>query len=132
METAGTEVTLIRCRNNMEKSTRRTHRYFVNFESQIHVAIFRSNRYHNFHVDSPFKIDVITTNYFLKFRRRIDGESTKMCPLGSVFQMLLSMYLLIVHNFENSWYQVTLRIALLKPLPWPWRKSFSMKCYFYR
>ena len=63
METASAEVTLIRCRNNMEKSTRKTHRYFVDFESQIHVEIFRSNRYHNFHVDSPFKIDVISTNY---------------------------------------------------------------------
>ena len=37
METASTEVALIRCRNNIEKSTGRTHQYFVDFGSQTHV-----------------------------------------------------------------------------------------------
>ena len=63
METASTEVTSIRRRNNVEKSTWKTHRYFVDFESRIHVEISTSNRCHNFHVDSPFKIDVISTNF---------------------------------------------------------------------
>ena len=63
METASTEVTPIRRRNNAEKSTWKAHRYFVDFESQIHVEISTSNRCHNFHVDSPFKIDVIQTNF---------------------------------------------------------------------
>ena len=63
METASTEVTSIRRRNNVEKSTWKTHRYFVDFESRIHVEISTSNRCHNFHVDSPFKIDVVSTNF---------------------------------------------------------------------
>ena len=63
METASTEVTSIRRRNNVEKSTWKTHRYFVDFESRIHVEISKSNRCHNFHVDSPFKIDLISTNF---------------------------------------------------------------------
>ena len=63
METAITEVTLIRRRSDIEKFTWRTHRYFVTFESQIHVEMSTSNQCHNFHVDSPFKIDVISTNF---------------------------------------------------------------------
>ena len=63
METASTEVTSIRRRNNVEKSTWKTHRYFVDFESRIHVEISTSNRCQNFDVDSPFKIDVILTNF---------------------------------------------------------------------
>ena len=63
METVSTEVTLIRRRNDIEKSTWRTHRYFVDFESRIHVEIFTLNRCHNFHMDSPFKIDVISTKF---------------------------------------------------------------------
>ena len=50
-----------------EKSTWRTHRYFVDFESRIHLTFSSSNRYSNFHVE---------------FRHWIEGESTKMCPLG--------------------------------------------------
>ena len=63
METARTEVTSIGRRNDIEKSTRRTHRYFVNFESRIQVEISTSNRCHNFQVVSPFKIDEISTNF---------------------------------------------------------------------
>ena len=63
METASTEVTSIWRRNDIEKSTWRTHRYFVDFESRIHVEISTSNRCHNFHVNSPFKIDVISTKF---------------------------------------------------------------------
>ena len=59
METANTEVTSTRRRNNIEKSTWRTHRYFLDFESRIHVEISTSNRCHDFQVDLPFKIDVI-------------------------------------------------------------------------
>ena len=63
METESTGVTSIRHRNNIEKSTWKTHSCFVDFESRIHVEISTSNRYHNFHVDSPFKTDVISTNF---------------------------------------------------------------------
>ena len=63
METASTEIMPIRRRNNAEKPKWRTHRYFVDFESQIHVQISTSNRCHNFHVDSLFRIDVILTNF---------------------------------------------------------------------
>ena len=63
METASTEVTSIRCRNYVEKSTWRTHWYFVDFESRIHVEISTSNRCHDFLVDSPFKLDEILTNF---------------------------------------------------------------------
>ena len=61
--TGSTVVTSIQRQNNIEKSTQRTHRYFVDFESRIHVEISTSNRYHNFHVDSPFKINEISTNF---------------------------------------------------------------------
>ena len=63
METASKTVTSIRRRSDIEKSTWKTHRYFVDFESRIHVEISTSNRCHNFHVDSPFKIDEIPTNF---------------------------------------------------------------------
>ena len=63
METASTEVTSIWRRNDIEKSTWRTHRYFVDFEIRIHVEISTSNQCHNSHVDSPFKIDIISTNF---------------------------------------------------------------------
>ena len=82
METTSTEVTSIQHRNDIEKSKWRTHRYFDNFESRIHVEISTSIRCHNFHVDSSSKIDEISTNFSREFRRRIDGESAKMCPLG--------------------------------------------------
>ena len=63
METRSTEVTSIRRRNNVEKFTLRTHRYFVDFESRIHVEISTSNWCHSFHVDSSVKIAVISTNF---------------------------------------------------------------------
>ena len=63
MKTESTEVTSIRRRNNIEKSTWKTHQYFVDFESRIHVEVSTSNRCHNFLVDSPFKIDVISTSF---------------------------------------------------------------------
>ena len=62
-ETLSTEIMSVRRQNNVEKSTWRTHRYFVDFESRIHVKISTSNPCHNFYVDSPFKIDVISTNF---------------------------------------------------------------------
>ena len=63
METVSTEVTSVWRRNDIEKSTCKTHRYFVDFESRIQIEISMSNRCHTFHVDSPFKIDVISTNF---------------------------------------------------------------------
>ena len=63
METANIEVTSIQRQNDKEKSTWRTHRYFVDFESPIHVEMYTSNRCHSFHMDSSFKIDVISMNF---------------------------------------------------------------------
>ena len=78
METASTEVKSIWRQNDIAKSTWRTHRYFVDFESRIHVEISTSNRCHNFHVDSPFKINVISTNFprwiSMSNRWRIDKD----------------------------------------------------------
>ena len=82
METASKAVTSFRRRSNIEKSTWRTHRYFVNFKSRIYVKIFTSNRCHNFHMDSPFKLMKSRRKIHVEFLRQI-GESTKMCPLGS-------------------------------------------------
>ena len=64
------------------KSTWRTDRYFVDFESRIYVEVSTSNQCHNFHVHSSFKIDVISKNFHVEFQRRIDGESVKMGALG--------------------------------------------------
>ena len=63
METASTEVTSVQRRNDMEKSTWKIHQYFVDFESRIHGEISTSNQCHSFRMDSPFKIDVISTNF---------------------------------------------------------------------
>ena len=85
METASKEVTSIQRRNDIEKSTRKTHRYFVDFESRIHAEISTSNRCHDFHMDSPFKIDVISTNFprgiSTSNRWRIDED----VPIGIFF-----------------------------------------------
>ena len=62
METVSTEVSRFDVEMT-EKSTWRTHRYFVDFGNRIHVEISTSNRCHNFHVDLPFKMDVISTNF---------------------------------------------------------------------
>ena len=51
-EIASKAITSIRHWNDIEKSTWRTHRYFVDFESRIHVEI-----------STPFKIDEISWNF---------------------------------------------------------------------
>ena len=53
-ETASTEV---------EKSTWKTHRYFLDFKIGIHVEISTSNRCHNFHVNSSFNINEVSMNF---------------------------------------------------------------------
>ena len=55
METTSKEVTSIRRRNNVEKSTWGTHRYFVDFESQIYVEISTSNRCQKFPLGFTFQ-----------------------------------------------------------------------------
>ena len=81
METASTEVSSIRRPSDIEKSMWGTQQYFVNFESRIHVQISMSNRSHDFHVDSPFKIDVIST-----------------WNLGVEFGMIL--WIVLLHSFK--------------------------------
>ena len=80
LETASTAVTSIQRRNNIEKFMWKTHRYFVDFESQNHVEISTWNRCHNFHVDSPLKIDGISTNFPRRIstlnRWRIDEDGS--------------------------------------------------------
>ena len=62
-ETASKAVTLIGHQIDIEKSAWKTHRYFVDFERRIHVEISMSNQCNKFHMDSPFKIDEISTNF---------------------------------------------------------------------
>ena len=83
METGSTEVTSILWRNNTKKPTWKTRPYFVDFK------IESTSKF-------PRRIDVIISmwirlsklmkfwqTFHLEFWRQIDGESTKMCPLGS-------------------------------------------------
>ena len=99
METAHTEVTSIWRRNDIEKSTWRTHRYFVNFKGRrIHVKISTSNRRHKFYVDSPIKINEISTNFprgMLTMNRwRIDEDvSIEMGGLDLVDQRTAAYHL---------------------------------------
>ena len=61
-----------------KKATWRTHRYFIDFESQFDVELSTSNRCHSFHVDSPFIIDEISMNFrcgnSMSNRLRIDED----------------------------------------------------------
>ena len=61
--TASKSVTSVRHRIDIVKYMRRTHRHFVDFQSRIHIEISTSNRCHNFHVNSPFILDEISTNF---------------------------------------------------------------------
>ena len=115
METASTEVTSIWRRNNVEKSTCRTHRYFVDFETRIHVEISTSNRCHNFHVDLPFKIDVISTNFprgiSTSNRWRIDeDESIGYCITIVKIRVKSKQYVekfLTRHHLVKKWSMVS-------------------------
>ena len=74
MKTASTEVTSIRRRND-KKNPRGE---FIDISSILKVE--STSKF-------PRQIDVIISTWILlsksmKFRRRIDSESTKMCPLG--------------------------------------------------
>ena len=62
-ETANKVVISTWHRNDIEKLMWKTDQYLVDFESQIHVEISTSNQCYNFHVDLPFKIDEISTNF---------------------------------------------------------------------
>ena len=74
METASTAVTSIERRNDIEKSTWRTHRHFVDFESRIHFEISKSNRCHTFHVHLSFKIMKSRRTFRVEFQCRINGN----------------------------------------------------------
>ena len=62
----------------------------IDFDDQIDVKLSTLNRIHLFHMDLPFIIDEISTNFVrgisMSNRWR---ESIKMCPLGYV---LLNTY----------------------------------------
>ena len=56
---ANLEVTLIGHRNEIEK----THRYFIDFQSQIYVELFIPNHFLPFQVDSVFIIDEVLADF---------------------------------------------------------------------
>ena len=125
METANTEVKSIQRRNNVEKSTWKTHRYFVDFKVESTSKF-------------PRRIDVIISTWIrlsksMKFwrtfhvelRRRINGESTRMCSLGLLLIFSLSsvgcvdcLFFLMLHTrFKVNLYSATAwmsRKSLLK------------------
>ena len=63
-ELASKEVTSIWHRNGMEKSTWKADRYFVDFESRIHVEISTSNRCHSFTYQNRWNLDEVSTQNF--------------------------------------------------------------------
>ena len=86
METVSTAVTSIRRRNDIEKYTWRTHQYFestMKFPRRIDVIISTWIRLS--------KSNKLRRTFHVKFRHRIDGESTKMCPLGYAWKILLHL-----------------------------------------
>ena len=110
METASIEITSIRRRNDMEKSTWRTHRYFVVFESGIQVEISTSNRCHNFHVDSSFNIDLISTNFPCGISTSNQWQIDEDVSIGLYPFLLLNTYLLLIlliQNILNIWNRIT-------------------------
>ena len=78
------EVMSIQHRNDIEKSTWRTHQYFIDFESRIDMELSTSNRCHLFQVDSTFINDEVSTNFRRGISMSSDGKSTKLCPLGNL------------------------------------------------
>ena len=88
-QTTSLEVTSIWYRNNIQNSTWRTHRYFIDLES------------HLFHVDSPFIIDEISTN----FRRGISMYNWRWInedvPIGrdiQIFNFVVLSVVIATHN----------------------------------
>ena len=55
-----TEVTSIQHRNDIEKTTWRIHRYFIDFESRIKIELSTSSRRNPFDAESPFIINEIS------------------------------------------------------------------------
>ena len=49
--------------SDIEKTTWKTHRYFIDFESRINNELSTLNQRHLFHVDWPFIIDEISTDF---------------------------------------------------------------------
>lgn len=62
-QTTSLDVVSIRCQNNMDKSTWRNGRYFIEFEIQVDVGLSTWNQCHLFDVNSFFIIDEISTNF---------------------------------------------------------------------
>ena len=58
------------------------HQYLAKFESQIYVEISKSSRCYNSTWIRLSKLMKSERPFYVEFRRRIDGESTKMCPLA--------------------------------------------------
>ena len=102
METSSAEVASIRRRNDIEKSTWRTHRYFVNFESRIPVEIFTPNRCHHFHVDLSFTIDVISTTFPRGISTSNRWQIDEMCPFGNQTQKDATIHHSCVYSFIDT------------------------------
>ena len=93
MKTASTEVTSIRRRNDIEKTMRKTHQYFINLKIRTYIKISTLNWCHNFLVDSPFKIHVISTNFPFH-------ESNKKCLQVFLNERLCSLLVIFWDNFR--------------------------------
>ena len=149
METASTEVTSIRHRNNVKKSTWRTYRYFVDFESRIPVEMSKlnwclswlafQNRCNfdelstwNFHVESMANRqgcvhwEIIFINYAKK--------KTKVhWACQSYFISMILFYFYILTFFINwSIFSkiVCTKNVLLQTSSSPWLKSSKMSKYW--
>ena len=100
------EVTSIRHRNHLEKSI------------FIDVKISTSNRCHNFPVDSPFKIDVISTNFprgILTWNRwRIDKDVSIGLALPE--NNLIQKFILGLHGFIFNYIFLNFQISIKKNL----------------
>ena len=117
IETASTEVTSIQRRNNVEKSKWKTHRYFVDFESRIHVEISTSNLCHNFHVDSPFKIYVISPNFPRRIttsnRWQIDEDlSIGFKTLLHIYDKALNIFMAIIIFTNYNYFRKACRVEI--------------------
>ena len=100
METLGTEVASIWRRKEIENSMK-SHRYFIDLESRIHIKISRSNRYHNFHVDSPFKIDVAFTNFARGISTLNRWRNDKDGSIG--WSLLVDVFITSWRGLEDTW-----------------------------
>ena len=84
---ANLEVTLIGHRNEIEK----THRFFIDFQSQIYVELFIPNHCLPFQVDSGFIIDEVLAD----FRRESMFNGRRYVHLKASIPFIVKVLILI-------------------------------------